>query len=211
MATDDGFFHVSRVIDAFKKCSEEEDGLLIDSYLEAYLELHRFFQIMGSVFSFVASDVHEKINILKNYRHSDEGENYRTIEQMINFERDNDLLNNKDRPSGSRTLLRLHRALEFISMFMRSLGKATPTDKTSSLAQSAYQDTLSKYHPWLIQKGAMLAMYTLPYRDELIKKVCGNSYIDEVNPLMGKLADAADTVYNRTQKLYAQYDLLDLP
>ena len=49
----------------------------------------------------------------------------------------------KDDPSGTRNLLRLHRALEFIVMFMESLGKLEDEEKCVGVAHEAYKVRVS--------------------------------------------------------------------
>lgn len=68
---------------------------------------------MGSVFSFVSSDVRSKIDILYGLRASDTEElkNFETFKTMLEYEKEAQLLNQKGYVSGSRTLLRLHRGL----------------------------------------------------------------------------------------------------
>lgn len=72
----------------------------------------RFFSLMGTVFGFVSSDVKEKVEILEKLRnHQDHGEQFESIQKMMDYERDGNLLSKKDYVSGCRTLLRLHRGL----------------------------------------------------------------------------------------------------
>jgi len=68
---------------------------------------------MGSVFSFVSSDVRTKIDILYALRAKDteEVEHFSTFRTMLEYEKEAQLLNQKGYVSGSRTLLRLHRGL----------------------------------------------------------------------------------------------------
>ena len=57
----------------------------------------------------------------------------------------------KDDPSGSRTLLRLHRALEYITAFLDRLEGMKDEDYCSVTSREAYETTLMKYHPWVVQ------------------------------------------------------------
>lgn len=67
---------------------------------------------MGSIFGFISSDVVEKIEILyKLLRESEASLHCSTVKGMIQFEKNNNLLNKNGHSSGSRTLLRLHRGL----------------------------------------------------------------------------------------------------
>lgn len=73
----------------------------------------RFFQLMGTVFGFVSSDVKSKIEILEELRLSsnESSDKFTTFHAMMEYEKTTGLLNKSDYVSGSRTLLRLHRGL----------------------------------------------------------------------------------------------------
>ncbi|KFM61554.1 Glycolipid transfer protein domain-containing protein 1, partial [Stegodyphus mimosarum] len=163
-------FDIHLVHDSFVKCSENINALDMDHYLIAFKELYRFFMLLGSVFGFVASDIISKVNILEEYRRSENANEYATVQSMIEYESSNGITEDTSRPSGSRTLLRLHRSLEFIMSFMRDFSTADADAKSSTIAQKCYKETLSRYHPWLIQKGAYFAMYTLPARQQFIER-----------------------------------------
>ena len=55
-------FDIDLVKNSFQECHESE--LNIPAYLKGYSELYNFFNVLGSVFGFIASDVKEKIDIL---------------------------------------------------------------------------------------------------------------------------------------------------
>ena len=65
---------------------------------------------MGSVFTFVSSDLKKRIDILQNL-YNDNQESYHSIKSMIDYEKDNNILEKAIYDNGSRTLLRLHRGL----------------------------------------------------------------------------------------------------
>ena len=69
---------------------------------------------MGTVFGFVASDVTSKLDILQNFRDGTNGDKFTSVEEMIKFEKRENLLVDSKYVSGCRTLLRLHRALRAI-------------------------------------------------------------------------------------------------
>lgn len=64
---------------------------------------------MGSIFGFISKDVKEKMDIL--YELLRESNSFTTVKGMIEYEKNNKLLEKKGHVSGSRTLLRLHRGL----------------------------------------------------------------------------------------------------
>ena len=71
----------------------------------------RFFGLLGTVFGFVGSDVHQKLVQLQCLRKGGAADSYVTIEQMIIYEKENGIFESDKTGNGCRTLLRLHRAL----------------------------------------------------------------------------------------------------
>ncbi|XP_032670573.1 ceramide-1-phosphate transfer protein [Odontomachus brunneus] len=203
------FFDLRTVHDNFDRALMENDDIDLKAYLDAYNELYKFFQLMGSVFSFVSSDLKQKIDVLTELRNKD-NQNYTTVKTMIEYERENKLLEKADFVNGARTLLRLHRGLDFIREFLRQLGDLTDVDKTSGCCQDAYNKTLAKHHPWVIRKAAIVAMYTMPTREMLFKKVCGENVQRNIDVLPKMLEVTAD-VFDRTHTVYDTYQLHTLP
>ncbi|XP_033763198.1 ceramide-1-phosphate transfer protein-like [Pecten maximus] len=204
-------FDLEVVLDSFKNCRSQDNSLKLDPYVTGYQELCRFFKLSGKLFGFVASDLESKITILKTHRKSENGNAYETIQSMIDFEVTNGITKvSRTPPSGSRTLLRLHRALGFISEFMDRIAKSDDDAKTSVIASEVYKETLGLYHPWVVQKMAGLAMYMLPSRRQLIDTMCKQNYEKALNTLPHVVA-TMKPIYSITQELYETNDLLNLP
>ena len=133
---------------------------------------------------------------------------------MVNYEVTNNLtkarVNNGKTPSGSRTLLRLHRALEFILSFMREIHTLKQNDGMHRIASDAYNSTLSKYHSWLIRKGVGLALYTLPTAGQLVERM-GAESTDDLLRTINQVIESGQPVYDTVQKVYEEHDLLNLP
>lgn len=60
---------------------------------------------------------------------------------------------------------------DFIKLFLKRVEELSDSDGTSSAGHEAYTETLAKHHPWLVRKGATVAMYALPTRQDLLIKV----------------------------------------
>ncbi|GIY93936.1 ceramide-1-phosphate transfer protein [Caerostris extrusa] len=208
-------FDIQLLYDSLEKCCSESNSLVMEQYLIAFRELYRFFTLLGSVFGFVATDIISKVNILEEYGQSEQSDQYATIQSMIEYESCNGITEDVSRPSGCRTLLRLHRSLEFIMSFMSDFSSADSNAKSSTIAQKCYNETLSKFHPWLIRKGATIAMYTLPARQQFIERVCGGPCDEEAvefyGKMMGDIALVSKRIYDETHKLYEANNLLNLP
>ncbi|XP_043505651.1 ceramide-1-phosphate transfer protein [Polistes fuscatus] len=203
------YFDLRVVHDNFDKALVQDDDVDIKAYLDAYNELYKFFQLMGSVFSFVSSDLKQKIDILVDLTNKND-QNYVTIKSMIEHEKENKLIEKSDSVNGARTLLRLHRGLDFIREFLRQLGELSDADKTSTCCKDAYNKTLAKHHPWVIRKAAIVAMYTMPTRELLFKKVCGANVQRNVD-ILPKMLEVTADVFNRTHNLYELHQLHTLP
>ncbi|EFX74206.1 hypothetical protein DAPPUDRAFT_231317 [Daphnia pulex] len=191
---------------------ENTHKLDMDSYIKAYNEFNKFFRLMGTVFGFVSSDVTSKLEILQTFRQGSNGHHFQTIEDMIIHEENENKFSDSKYISASRTLLRLHRALLFIALFLEELFQLKSEDKLSSACQKTYSSTLGQYHPWIIQKAAIMAMYALPTKQGLLHRIKSPDETEEhYNELLPKAVDAMKEVYNRTQKLYQEHNILELP
>lgn len=132
---------------------------------------------MGVVFGFVSKDLRLKMDILYEFLNKQEfAIHFETVKKMIEYEKKNDLLLKKGYTSGSRTLLRLHRGLDFIRVFLKNVSELEDTANTSGVCRAAYDQTLSHHHTFIIRSGARLAMHTMPTREELLKKVIEHYY-----------------------------------
>lgn len=196
------------------ECYRSEDGTVsLAVYLRGYRSLLRFFRLLGRIFSFVASDVESKITILENYLNSSDGDQYETVQSMVIFEKKTGRVlhgGKKGEPSGCRTLLRLHWSIEFIIIFLGRLQELGDSEGTCHACQETYKETLAAHHPWIIQKGALMAMHTLPTAKGLVEQTCSQS-IDEVRLELPHILEGGQVIYKAMQKLYEDNDLLDLP
>lgn len=172
----------------------------------------RFFKLTGRLFGFVAKDLEWKLSVIQEkLQDRDTGAQYTTVKKMAQYEVNNLLtLKKGNRHAGTRTLLRLHWALEFILQFMSRISQSKDHDKTSHIAAEVYSETLSKHHPWITRKMAALAMYLLPSRKELISAMCKQDN-DTVLELLGKVGVAGIEVYTRIDKVLQDLDLLNIP
>ncbi|KAF7696222.1 ceramide-1-phosphate transfer protein [Silurus meridionalis] len=207
-------FSLHNVLDKFKLCLSDNKEVYIQYYIAGWRELVSFMNSLGSVFYFISSDVVKKIQILDNYLTDENGPQYLTIQSMVKYELDNklvDLTKGGSHPeSGCRTLLRLHRALLWLQLFLESLRTSTEESKTSALCSEAYNASLAQYHPWIIRKAAGVALCTLPGRDAFFDVMNAGSHQDVIT-LLGEALPQISEVYQITQDLYAKNNLLDLP
>lgn len=212
-------FNLGHLKSSFEGCVNESGEILLKNYVEGYGELYKFLNLLGTVFGWVSSDVEAKLQVVRNLMAGPDGSEYVTIQSMIRHEVAKDMVKRKakDCSTGTRNLLRLHRALEYIIAFLEGVPKLAHEDKCVYLSQEAYKKTLMKHHAWVVQKAASLAMHMLPTKQGLIEKICGSAEVDSEEY---RLTDTdqlpngvkvMQQVYNITQEVYSKYDLLDLP
>ncbi|XP_076840044.1 ceramide-1-phosphate transfer protein [Brachyhypopomus gauderio] len=207
-------FSLQKVVDTYKSCLSEDKEIYINYYIAGWRELVSFMNSLGSVFSFISKDAVNKIQILENYLMGDNGVHYLTAQSMVKFELDNELVdfNQRDKhpESGCRTLLRLHRALRWLQLFLERLRTSTEESKTSVMCSESYNESLAQYHPWIIRKAAGLAFCALPGRDAFFEVMkAGNQ--QQVVTMLGEAMPLISEVYQITEDLYAKHKLLELP
>ena len=138
--------------------SEAED-VDLESYVDLWSDLGSVLAVMGSVFKFVKSDVDDKGNyyviifllifilvaILKRIHGEKQ---YKSVHSMMKLEKQNDLINYKyldeKNPSGSRTLLRLHRALKMVALLLHKVATNAHNGKMSSIGEIFLSDFRKK-------------------------------------------------------------------
>lgn len=97
----------------------------------------------------------------------------------------------------------------FIREFLSKLYEIESHEKTSGICKLAYNDTLANHHPWIIRKGALVAMYALPTREQLLNKVCED--VERSLSVLPDVLEISKIVYDRTEQIYSDFDLHALP
>ncbi|XP_022094162.1 ceramide-1-phosphate transfer protein-like [Acanthaster planci] len=205
-------FDFKHLLEEFTASKTPENHILMDRYVNAFNDLSRFFVLLGTAFGFVSKDINEKVGILKAHR-AENPDHFATIQSMVAYEVANDLTQAKTKSgllSGSRTLLRLHRTMDFVAKFLGRLKDMKDEEYTSKAASEEYSQSLAKFHPWMIRKVAGVAMYTLPTRGVFVQKYCKQEK-EELETLVGPTAAIMTEIYDITQQLYADNNILDLP
>ena len=205
-------FNAEEVIHHFEKACVDESDVNLLEYIAAYQEINKLFLLFGKIFGFVESDVREKEQILQSCNREDP-KHYATVKAMTTWE-----INDSANPvkQGSRTLLRLHRALLFLKEFLVRLRDSPSNAQLPTMCRASYEVTLAKYHPWLIRKGVALASCTLGSRETFIRAVAGcdgnnNPDEEQINSTINRLITTASEIYERVQHIYEEGNILNLP
>ncbi|VDM64007.1 unnamed protein product [Angiostrongylus costaricensis] len=196
-------FRIETVLKNFEAATSEDhnEDVNLVYFIGAYEELTKFIGLLGKIFHFVQIDVREKTNKLQ-YLWETNPDSYRSVKSMVVFE------NEKRHYPGSKALLALHRALEFIVAFLNALAESTNDESVSSICRRTYDDTLARFHNWVIRKAVGLALYTLPSRGQLITSIQGSIPEEEhVRLVLSNVVAKTQVVYSRVHSIYTDYNL----
>jgi hypothetical protein len=191
--------------------ADDYDDVLISHYLFAYEELVKFLEYLGQLFYFVVIDVKDKIQIMQRYQR-DNFQNYETIAKMVKYEQSQKMFENGGyahrTTGGTRTILRLHRALIFVYKFLATLQNADPKIKSAQLCVEAYDSTLAKHHSWIVRKTVRFGVVALPRRETLLDYMSDDR--EELNKNFPQFIKKVEKVYDITQKIYENSNILEL-
>lgn len=180
----------------------------------AKLEEERVKTERKSIFGAEGGKSDTKANML--WSSTTSGSSYDTVRSMISVELSRGLVDfHEQTDSGCRTLLRLHRALLWLQLFLQKLSEAPDPvtghlRKPSDLCREAYQNTLAHHHRWWVRHMAELAFIALPERTFFYRLICVQKQ-EEATVILKKVVHAIDVVYNRTQSALEEHHMLDLP
>lgn len=150
----------------------------------------------------------------KNVEASAHTDAYHSVRSMIWVELNRGLVDfHHQTDSGCRTLLRLHRALLWLKLFLEKLAETPVAGRLrspSELCREAYQSTLANHHTWFVRRAAELAFIALPERGFFFRLVCVQNQ-EDLSVVLNKVVQAIGEVYDRTQKALDENGMLELP
>ncbi|KAB1269282.1 Ceramide-1-phosphate transfer protein [Camelus dromedarius] len=207
-------FNLQVVLVSFKQCLNEKEEVLLDHYLAGWRGLVRFLSSLGTVFSFISKDVVAKLQTMERLRSGPQREHYSSLQSMVAYEVGNQLVDLQRRArhpnSGCRTVLRLHRALHWLQLFLEGVRTSPEDASTTALCTDSYNASLAAYHPWIIRRAVTVAFCTLPTRKVFLETM-NVGPPEQAVEMLDEALPFIERVYNVSQKLYAEHGLLDLP
>lgn len=155
-----------------------------------------------------------KVQIMEGYCGGQQRERYVSLQSMVEYELAQGLVDlqraSRHPESGCRTVLRLHRALRWLQLFLEGLRTSPEDSRTSVICTDSYNASLAAYHPWIVRKAATMAFCTLPPRNTFLETMNVGTP-EEAIAMLGEALPHICRVYDITQQLYARHQLLDLP
>ncbi|KQK75849.1 ceramide-1-phosphate transfer protein [Amazona aestiva] len=207
-------FSLREVLGAFRGCVTERREVLLEPYLRGWRGLIRFLHSLGAVFSFISRDAEAKVQLMEGYCRGERRERYVSLQAMVQYELASGVVDPHKRSgradSGCRTVLRLHRALRWLQLFLEGLRTAGEDSRPSAICTDSYNASLAAFHPWVIRKAATVAFCALPPRGAFLEAMNVGSAEDAV-AVLGEALPYIRDVYGITQELFAEHRLLDLP
>merc|ERR1712110_1092310 len=205
----------------FEQCSNSEE-LDLAPFIQGYEGLVLLLNRLGSVFSFITSDIVAKLGLLRELRKSNLN-GYTSLGQMMRTEEGKTSKTKKpsktNPPTGTRQYQLLQRAMKMLYVFMDKIAKNECGGQVSQMAYEAYHASpLPNFHPWIVRNGVKIAVYTLPTRLDFFK-IAAPEIVKEGTPeeaaivcgYLERACVAMDNIYKRSNEMYEKADLLNLP
>ncbi|XP_049597632.1 glycolipid transfer protein domain-containing protein 2 [Syngnathus scovelli] len=230
-------FQVSLLLTHLLASPAFTSDVLLQPYLSSWDELVKFMNALGPMVGLISKEIETKTSIIRELallaeaspeaEVNPDSENtvspeagvktsgaYHSVRSMIWVELKRGLVDFKQQTdSGCRTLLRLHRALLWLKLFLAKLAEipvAGRLKSPSDLCREAYKVTLANHHTWFVRRAAELAFIAMPERSFFLKLMCVQNQ-EELSAVLGRVVRAIGVVYDRTQKALEDNDMLDLP
>jgi len=169
------------------------------AFCNAYTILNIFLGTLGTAFAFVQSDISYKLQNIQE--HNEKRGGSLTLEGIVLAEMNENTI--RTPTSAGRNLLRLVRALEFVTQLFERLDKK---QELVFCATEAYNQTLKPHHTWVVRTMVSVAFKTLPYRTDFLQSIGLNpdeENFTEVNKNIKPLGE-------NLQKFYERHKITDL-
>ncbi|XP_028278358.1 glycolipid transfer protein domain-containing protein 2 isoform X2 [Parambassis ranga] len=236
-------FQVSLLLTHLLAAPAYTSDVLLQPYLSSWDELVKFMESLGPMVGLISKEIETKTSIIRQLallsEENREAElspdihllnmeaetkndlaasphtgTYHSVRSMIQVELDRNVVDfHHQTDSGCRTLLRLHRALLWLKLFLEKLAETPVAGRLKSpseLCREAYQSTLANHHTWFVRRAAELAFIAMPERGFFYRLVCVQNQ-EEFSRVLDMVVQATGEVYDRTQKALEENGMLDLP
>ena len=217
-------FNPEELVSNFEKCAANPN-LPLEEFIIAFEHLILLLNRLGSVFSFITTDLVDKIALIKEKRDQEELAStstdekndkiikYNTLESMIEYEQkilkvDNTVRPSKSNPpSGSRQFQVMGRVLPMLYEFLQKIADNACNGKTSQMAYEAYQASpLPNFHPWLVRNAVKIAVYTLPGRPQFFKQAVPELTEEEAIAFINRAVEPMKKIYQTKLRIYKNHD-----
>ncbi|XDV46591.1 hypothetical protein PO909_014464 [Leuciscus waleckii] len=221
-------FQVSRLLLHLSSALGPASDVLLEPYLLCWEELIKFMESLGPLVGFFTHKVEEKITLIRQLSLEEStifmtedaqrvappphhSHAYHSVRSMLEAELQRGVVSfDSQTPSGSRTLLRLHRSLLWLQLLLEKLVTEPEGRSMGELCRDAYLEVLAPHHPWLVQRAAELVFHAMPDRKVFLQLVCVRTQ-EEAEPVIHVIVAAIQEIHRRTQRELEIRNMLDLP
>ncbi|KAL8578989.1 hypothetical protein ACOMHN_001951 [Nucella lapillus] len=205
-------FDAARALALARSCIQQTGHVSLPVYIAGIEEIHRLFtRQAGQNVSFIVSGMDLKLHVLHDLCAGEHGEHYRSVQSMVDHETRQQLVESQDRPSGTLTLISIHRMMEFVCAGLDKINDATiPDEVLSSELVDCYTGTMGRYHPQLMQATLQWALSQVVPSRAALRGIIGLPAGHEGVQWMLDIARSLRNVYDAVQKVYADHRLLNL-
>uniref|UniRef100_A0A665U3I6 Si:ch73-269m23.5 n=1 Tax=Echeneis naucrates TaxID=173247 RepID=A0A665U3I6_ECHNA len=220
-------FQTWRLLQHLKSSLQVEGDVLLEPYLLSWDQLLKFMDSLGTMVSFFSQKVNQKVTLIRelSLKHrfghawcSPSGsvpQVYHSVRSMVEAELKEGVVSFSWRTeSGCRTLLRLHRSLLWLKLMLEGLSEGPDSDghlrTPGELSRDAYRVALAPHHPWVLRQAAEMLFLALPDRQHFLQLVCVQNQ-SEATPILRIIIRALTLVHERTQRILAEHEMLELP
>ena len=113
--------------------------------------------------------------------------------------------------SGSRTLLRLHRALKFIILLLGKIVEVESDAYVGPHASEVYNQSLAEFHSWIVRKMVSAALRMISTKSWMLHKISSTMSEDECVKALQEVVTIAEPIYDIVQNIYTEKNLHGLP
>ncbi|KAL8575290.1 hypothetical protein ACOMHN_001835 [Nucella lapillus] len=208
-------FNPQRAIALGQKCLSENGDISLLFYIATLEEGFKCFsKFERQNVDYVMAGAVQKLSLMRELCEGESKEHYSTVQSMVEYETQHQLVNREDKPSGTVTLIRLNRIMEFaFAVLDKVIDPNISEDQISSLdIVTAYTQTLGRYHPHLMVASVMYALPQLAFcRSTLLECVGEGDSAGTDTQWLVNMTQCARKCYEAIQKVYADRGLLSLP
>ncbi|OQR86892.1 hypothetical protein ACHHYP_09809 [Achlya hypogyna] len=219
-------FRADVLVDGLIDCTNSEAGVNMAAYLDVCAETAKLLVLFGKATAFAASTVAGYLVAIDGSLSAnaaltcgdadDTATPWRTrkppMRRVIEAEVRAGLaaVGGKKNPSVSRGVLRLLWFLDFVEATLRLCFVESDSDELGPSMSKAYETTLGSRHPWLIRKGVMSALGSVPKRSTILAGIAaGKPEADELQRLQ-RGQELMKRVIDDVRAILTDHELLDL-
>ncbi|KDO24096.1 hypothetical protein SPRG_10883 [Saprolegnia parasitica CBS 223.65] len=217
-------FHLEALVESLVECTSKDTGVNVAAYLDVCAETAKMLVLLGKATAFAASTVAGYMiaidaSLCTNAAliGDDDGvSSWRSRKPPLRRVIDNEVaaglatIGGKKNPSVSRGVLRLLWFLDFVEATLRLCFVEGDVDDLGPSMSKAYETTLGSRHPWLIRKGVMSALGSVPKRSMILTGMANGKPEADALAHLQKAQELMKRVIDDVRGVLADHELLDL-